>query len=352
MSIHLDLARGAAALMVLTGHAGQIGLLGDAWPLNDLFQHSAVVVFFVLSGLLIQQSASHPDMTLPRFVRARVARILPAAVFSIIFSTAILILMTWAGLTVLESGGRYGVSVSTIIMPLLFLSERLNGVGPPLNPPFWSLCYEVWFYLIFGLCVFTQGRVRVLLVASASMFADAHILLLMPTWLVGVATALYWERIRFTHPGSMFVLALLGFAVSQWSGLPHDVVWVASQLGINLTELRFSTFFITDFPGAVCVGWALVALRQLAIDPTRLKPVARRFAGMSFTLYLTHWPLLVLLKSCVGGMPASVEIVGAFIIPVAFALLLAPLLEVLLPRMLRRQDEPELRPPRTSGATV
>src|SRR5690348_3462683 len=85
MSILLDLVRGGSALAVLAGHAGQIGLFGNGWLLDDSFQHSAVVIFFVLSGLMIQQSASREGMTLGAFAKTRAARILPVSVFAIAF---------------------------------------------------------------------------------------------------------------------------------------------------------------------------------------------------------------------------------------------------------------------------
>ena len=160
MSVLLDFVRGAAAVGVLVGHAGQLGLLGKGWPLDDTFQHSAVVIFFVLSGLMIQQSASRDGMTLTGFARARAARILPVTLFALAFSTLMLLcLARFIPLTAISSD-HVELSPATVIMPMLFLSERSGGIEPAFNPPFWSLCYEVWYYVLFGIWTFLRGWKR------------------------------------------------------------------------------------------------------------------------------------------------------------------------------------------------
>lgn len=333
MSILLDLVRAAAALMVLVGHAGSFGFFGTGWPFDGTFQHAPVVVFFVLSGLMIQQSAARPGMTLGVFARARFARIMPVALFALALSTGLFVLMVRTGLPVPESDHYNDGSARAIVMPLLFLSERTDGIGPPLNPPFWSLCYEIWFYAIFALCRFGRSWGRVAGVGMAMLLADLPILLLLPTWLVGVAIGAQGWRWRPARPRLVIALAVTGFALSQWTGLPAAMerYWT----GLGLLHLRFSAYFLTDLVGAVCVAAAIVAWRGTTGDPTRLETVARRYAGLSFTLYLTHWPVLVIAMTALRGGSIGLGIVAALAAPILVAMVLAPVLEGWLPRLLR-----------------
>ncbi|SFP36408.1 acyltransferase family protein [Sphingomonas rubra] len=338
MSIYLDLGRAGAALVVLVGHAGQLGLLGAAWPFDDTFQHSAVIFFFVLSGLMIQQSASRPNQTLATYAKARMARIVPVALFSLLLSTGTFLLLVRAGLHVADETRYNHLSASTIMMPLIFVSERLDGVGPPLNPPFWSLCYEVWFYTTFGLYSFSRGPIRIVSIALAIVAADGLVWLLMPAWLIGVALGKRGNDVRITHPRCTFAVSITLFAFSQWSGLPHTVAEPSNSLDFNFMQLRFSSYFITDTIGAVFIGCALAALRHISGDLHRWQAIAKGFAGITFTLYLTHWPLLIAIQTLTHSGSTILRASCAIFLPIAVAILLAPLLEVRLPRLFRGQS--------------
>lgn len=334
MSIRLDLVRGGAALAVLIGHAGQIGLLGRDWPLDDSFQHAAVLVFFVLSGLMIQQSASRDGTTVQSFAVARLARILPVSTFAMLWSVGMFVCL---GRMVPEASlpTQSELTPRSVLLPLLFASERLGGLEPPLNPPYWSLCYEWWFYALFGAWRFLRGERRILLVAGLAMAAGLPILLLLPVWLLGVGVGAHGSRIRLDRPVRTLALALLGFALASWSGLPLRVIALGRSIGIDLVPLRYSQFFLTDLLGGAFVALAFVALRAMPGEPRQLRPLARGLAGISFTLYLTHWPLLAALHVLMQPRFALLAGALALALPVLFAALLAPLLEDRVPRWIR-----------------
>lgn len=344
MSVLLDLVRGGAALAVLIGHAGQNGLLGR-WPLDDTFQHSAVVVFFVLSGLMIQQSASRGGMTLIAFAKARAARILPVTIFAMAFSVGMFAYLSRLVPIASLSPDPLALSPATIVMPLLFLSERLGGIEPVLNPPFWSLCYEVWFYILFGIWTFMRGWRSVVAITLAVALADAPVLLLLPTWLLGTWVGSRGAHARMNRPALVLILALAGFAFSSWTGAQHRLLMIAEALGFDLRCVRFSSYFVTDTVAGVCVALAFVALRAIPADPVRLTAPARWLAGISFTLYLTHWPLLVAIHVMVQPHSAIFSGILALVAPIGFAALLAPLLEHKLPQALRNLSLSSMRLP-------
>lgn len=343
MSILLDLVRAGAAGVVLLGHAGSLGLFGAGWPLDNSFQHSAVVVFFVLSGLMIQQSATRDGVTAATFARARLSRIVPVAIFAVAFSSLVFAALRGVALPV-DPHHRYDVlSPRTVLLPLLFLSERGDGIGPALDPPYWSLCYEVWFYVIYGLFHYTRGVARLACVAAAIVVADAAVILLLPTWLLGVALGAWGDRVPLGRPRLVLLLAVAGFALTSWSGLFPAELRVLGLLGLTVERLRFSSFFLLDLVASGFVALALLAASRLPGDPSPLERVARRGAGLSFTLYLTHWPLLIL-ATLLPPLPFGARGVVALAVPLLFAALMSPFLERTVPAWLRG-DRHRPRPP-------
>ena len=75
LSICLDMLRTAAALVVLVFHMAQIGLYTGPFPKWPMAQHYAVVVFFVLSGLVITASMQRRRSNLADYALSRAARI-------------------------------------------------------------------------------------------------------------------------------------------------------------------------------------------------------------------------------------------------------------------------------------
>src|SRR5207247_1357633 len=68
--------------------------------------------------------------------------------------------------------------------------------SPPTNLPFWSLSYEFWYYVAFGVATLIRpARLRNLMVLVVLLIAGPAILLLMPCWLVGVALFVFRNRI-------------------------------------------------------------------------------------------------------------------------------------------------------------
>jgi peptidoglycan/LPS O-acetylase OafA/YrhL len=292
MSIALDAVRGLAAFAVLFGHAMQITVYKGYFPYWFVLQHNAVLIFFVLSGLVIANSARKASSSLTDYAIARAARILPVALPAILFSVGV----EWY----VTSGQMHGLApwqwLRNTLFSALFLSESF-GTGLPGNPPFWSLCYEVWFYVLFGAAFYLRGRARLICVPLLAALAGPNILLLLPAWLAGawVARTDLWRRL--SRPLA-WLLALMGLAA-----IPLAVP-VAQKLATALKAfvpwtLRYSEFAVTDWIVAVAVAVCFVAMRRLISAEGRLLTACQRpiryFAGMSFSLYLLHWPVVTLL---------------------------------------------------------
>src|SRR6185295_17400011 len=88
-----------------------------------------------------------------------------------------------------------------ILLSLLFLNQSWNLTVTPLsNGPYWSLCYEVWYYVIFGIIAFDANRPRrTLLLFAACLIAGPRILLMSTVWFVGVACYFITKRIALNR---------------------------------------------------------------------------------------------------------------------------------------------------------
>lgn len=108
--------------------------------MRTAFSTEAVIIFFVLSGLIMTLSVQRKPRTAGKFIRQRLVRVYPIYLFAVAL----------AGMMAVLIGGR--LSDTSWFGNLLFL-QTLSGniVSPPsTNPPLWSLSYEMTYYAFFA----------------------------------------------------------------------------------------------------------------------------------------------------------------------------------------------------------
>ena len=302
LSIVLDLVRALAALAVLIGHAKQLGHYSGPYPFGLAFQHNAVVIFFVLSGLVIAASvdrakASGRNQTLADYALARTARILPVALPALAISLAVMVIDAAIATTPIFGEDAHGVPASEWLFALAFLSESYQTAFAP-NPPYWSLCYEVWFYALFAVATFMDGWKRAAWLIALAAVAGPNVLLLLPVWLVGVLLARlpaarrvpFWLALAFVAVAVASLFVMPQFSRPVYRAIHHFVPW----------RMGFSLFAITDLVLALAMALGFAGLRTLTLGSApwldRMAGPIRYAANMSFSLYLLHWPLLKLLR--------------------------------------------------------
>ncbi|WPZ05185.1 acyltransferase [Blastomonas marina] len=313
MSIVLDAVRGGAALVVLVGHMVQMGIYTGPFPFSDLMQHNAVIVFFVLSGLVIAHSVHARPGTLKDYAIARAARILPVSLTALAFGALLYMAVSAQGLVPSEAPAPYDdLTASSLLLPAIFLSESgAAEAGPVWNPPYWSLVYEVWFYAIFAAGFFLKGRTRIAFVVLLGFIAGWRILLMLPIWLLGAALARYRPKpdltkeraIRLAIVGVIAMLLASEFAraITTPVGLFHK------SFGY---DLKYSHYFVSDYLFAIGIALLFVAARPFAdAGQARLERIKRPIdwlAGFSFSLYIFHWPIISALSAHGIGVSDSV----------------------------------------------
>lgn len=319
-SSYLDLLRLSAALLVFFGHFGQPRFAGVATALGQV-GHSAVIVFFLLSGYLISAVAQEKEHHLVEFIASRAARIYSVVLPALALTAAVDLMLIAHGAT--------DIPVYQLTQPWKYLPLFL-GFGTDLwflhedafsNLPFWSLSYEVWYYALFAGLIYLRGWPRRLLIGAILLLVGPRLWLLLPIWALG-GGVYHWHRQRrlgLAVARSVFVLSLLGVVLLKASGIEDAVNhWSQTLIGPEgSAALRYSRFFLGDSLFALLVALNLLAARDCGLGFGRTGRVISYLAGFTFTLYLVHYPLLELVAALLAPGPvllAGLVLVAAWAI--------------------------------------
>src|ERR1043166_4982450 len=171
-SLYLDLVRFSAALLVFFEHFREHTRNGfrafwQSHPflyslLNPLSQ-TAVTVFFLLSGYVIAHVLAGRERTPLEFAASRFGRLYSVALPALILTAATNYLETLRYPGAFNSfGGPFEVLLS-YAGTALFVSHfwPWSDLDPP-NAPFWSLSFEVAYYIAIAFFVFARGRTRLI----------------------------------------------------------------------------------------------------------------------------------------------------------------------------------------------
>jgi peptidoglycan/LPS O-acetylase OafA/YrhL len=313
MSVYLDLMRFIAAFLVLVEHLDRDGL-STAWTHANRLGHTAVIVFFVLSGLVIHHSTLTHARGPKEYFLARASRILSVALPAILLSFLLRGLLETFDLGMTRAvPSTEDATWLKFFASIFFLSESWGlKLLPPLNLPFWSLCYEVWYYVLFGLMIYCpRPRLRVWLLVMFAVIGP-QILVLFPIWLLGVwlnRSGLQYQM----RPTSAFMVWALSAALIIALGQNQLDERLSAWLSQNLNgywRLWHSNRLVTDYALAALVASNLIAVRSLSgtlqdlFEP--LKKPAAYLAGVTFSLYMFHRPLTTIAGLWVDGVSSSI----------------------------------------------
>lgn len=314
LSAYLDLMRFTAAFAVLLGHMDQDGLYMGWMPLA-LFSHDAVIIFFVLSGFIIYHSTSARASTWRQYAVARLSRIYSVALPSVLLCVLLAVwLRQQPGFNPEQFNNYTTPSLWHTVSSLLFLNQSwLNEADVPLNNPYWSLCYEVWYYVLFGAFYFLRGRQRWFWCTVAAAVAGPAILVLLPVWLMGAwlaATGRYASRWSLLGAWLAFLMPLGLIVGIKLTGTDRFVQSTLYESVPGYWRLVSSQRFVTDhlIGYALCLHIAAFSSLPTAVQGwfARHQSVFATLAGFSFTLYLFHRPMTQLLGAWYPQAPGAV----------------------------------------------
>lgn len=306
-SLYLDALRAVAAMTVAFSHFAYARFTGGLyeWFRDYNFGSDAVIVFFVMSGLLIAYAAENSDGA-ASYAKARFARLYSVALPAIVLTLALdAIGRQWDPLLYQPPWDRDDAVLSEILRAVTFTNEIwFWGSRLGTNGPYWSLAYEAWYYALFAVFIFSKSPWRWGLLILGAMVVGPRVLLLAPCWIAGVVffrlVMLKPAKPLSRRPAFAFsLLPIVGYAALQATSAPDALYEVTRDItGLNEPALLlgFSNEFLWNY---LLTGLILTHLRGVialaGFFPelsSAAKQVIRWPAQRSFALYLFHYPLL------------------------------------------------------------
>jgi len=300
--VTLDGLRGVAALVVLFFHVGQAmpGLPIPGTP------YLAVDLFFMLSGFVIghayhQRLAS--GMGFRRFLEVRWVRLYPLYFLGSLIGLAVPVIVA------LASQQHWTARPAVEAIPWAVAMLPVPDVDPYptfiLNPPAWSLCFEMIVNIGYGLLFrFLSQRTLVGLVAVSGAL---HLAGGAYTELLGNTLPGWWWLTAFLRTLFPFSVGLLINRLYRSGALPRvkmpAVLIVAFFLGLILLPSNGALGWLVA-EGIVILGFPAVVILGVMNEPGAIAAPAMRISGdLSYPLYVLHWPILLVLVSG-GGLLA------------------------------------------------
>ncbi|NVE00017.1 acyltransferase [Massilia sp. BJB1822] len=179
------------------------------------------------------------------------------------------------------------------------------------NVPYWSICYEMWYYILFAILLFTKAKLRITLLLLCAILIGPKILLLAPIWLLGVFLQRN-KRLQQLHPWQAWFLFLISWPLyglylkTGVNSLVHQ--WLLGVLGQGAEKfLGYSHYFLTDYLLAIIVAANFVGARGIArhFGPILLpcEQQIRRLSAYTFSIYLLHMPFILFYMALFNEQP-------------------------------------------------
>lgn len=301
VSLYLDICRFSAAFLVFISHVAVRQISGESrlWIIGD-FGEDAVAIFFVLSGFVIGYVTESRETDVKTYAVSRLARLysvaLPALALTFLLDAAGAALRPDIYSTAYFSYGSDHLPWR-FMAGLLFVNELWNShtvMGS--NGPYWSLGFEAWYYIAFGVAVFAPARWRVPACVLVLAIAGPKIAALFPLWLMGLGLFHIMKR-RPLPPvlgWSAFVGGLAAFLAVHYFARDYR----GHMFGpFNLAPAQAaSTFYFMTLGLLFAVHLAGFRAVSSAFAPFLNRHAARirYIAGATFSLYLFHMPIIML----------------------------------------------------------
>jgi peptidoglycan/LPS O-acetylase OafA/YrhL len=286
----LEAIRGLAAIYVAIGHTFNDGLL------ILRFGQEAVIVFFLLSGFVIEYSHHHSrDKSFKGYFTKRVTRI-----YSVFL--AMLVLCTVLIKPDLMSLDFWRILGGNLLMLQDFDSGKPNVIVPTLfASALWSLHYEWWFYMLFyPISTYVEKKKQAFLVSCAAIIS-ALVYLRFPEALPRLTMyfLIWWLGVELAR--SYIANGTVKIKDLRVPGLSLIVVTII--LAVNILLYRYSggslrfgihpVLEVRHFSAAIFTLLIALAWQRLNWIGFPLLKVGVLIAPISYSLYISHQPLLV-----------------------------------------------------------
>ncbi|MCI0689542.1 MAG: acyltransferase [Sporichthyaceae bacterium] len=299
--------RAVAVGLVLLYHAGLAFVPGGFVGVDVFF----VISGFLITGLLVKELRRTGRISLVGFYARRAKRLLPATAAVLIATAALVITFVprlyWSQLGEdIVASALYAVNWQLAERSVDYLAED-SGASPVQH--FWSLAVEEQYYLVWPVLLLlvtwwarSRGRsitgslwVGLAVVGIPSLLWSIYLTSYEPARAFFVTTTRMWE---------LAIGAAVAITASQLARIPQVVAIVLGWAGLLAIALSGLVYTVgTPWPGYAAalptLGAAAVIATGVAAGrhgPVKLLGTSPFLwvGALSYSLYLWHWPLIVI----------------------------------------------------------
>jgi exopolysaccharide production protein ExoZ len=274
--------RAIAAALVVAHHA--VAAMGQFYELPAFAAKGGfgVDLFFVISGFIMWHNTVESGMTPAAFMRRRIARIVPLYWLITLAMFALLLVSN-------SASGGHPRTLADLAASLLFVPIGDWNSYMPVYGPGWTINYEMFFYALFGLCLFIRDRTPR---AAALLVALVTLVVAGIVWPTSSPFGWYTAPILLEFAAGV----LIGIAYHRSASIS---AWTASAMlvsgAICILFVSANEPHIPGWHGTRALNWgvpaALIVCGAVFLERGGL---VRRFEPLvflgdaSYSLYLTH----------------------------------------------------------------
>lgn len=346
----LNVLRACSAYVVLISHIYKAYILRTLPPLHPLYimmdtlAAYAVMTFFILSGFLITYSIlnivqrNNGYFNVNEYIKLRLLRLHPPLTFALILTLFIAMIINQFNLfganSYLLPGDinplieKASYNLKDYLYSFFYLQDVFIGEEPQLNLPLWSLSYEFWYYMFAMFCTIAFVNKKwwlgisafIICIASILYLNHSRVIILFLVWLAGVLLAyLYLTDLLFSRRGRIFqIISLIACATIAILILQHKG-WAYLYPYTNYLIDPTSNWILTLLSIALMFSLSLM-LSFNYFPKGKMAAYLAPGARYSYTLYVIHFPLLLLSFSLLGPYInyINIPLLTCTIVPILF----------------------------------
>lgn len=228
--IYLEFLRGVSSIFILGWHIAFLAPTGHVTHLTAYWGTDALIMFFMLSGLVINLSESRKPKSRGAFIKNRFVRIYPQFVAGLLIGMAALYITGSAFPSLKVLLGNF-LMVSTMKDYMAYIVPSIKS-----NLPVWSLSFEGAFYLMFAFTIGRRQKKAVFVWFLLSLIA-------IPVYFIRT------ERDFITHIVALFAFSsvwIVGYYIYQYRSVFYATKYtVLFSLGMLplISRMQFSPNF-------------------------------------------------------------------------------------------------------------